>query len=349
MDFFSRRSHSVKLIGIAAISAFVACAALPARGQDAAAYPEVEFDGLVFGDAYYVPSHHTVAGDGAAGLVMRRLYLTLDARFSDHWFARARVEANQDGAFETYTFDADWKDLYLGARIGRHKLLAGLTGTPTFDLIEATWGARYLLRTPMDLQGVASRDTGLFAQGPLNASGSLGYRLMWAAPMEFGKESNPNDRVLGAVSWSPDDRWVFDFYADHEPRDDNRDRTTWQVFAGYSDPGVRWGFQYSRQDRGADPPLELASGFVAIQAGENRSLIGRIDRLVEPSPRGDGISYVPFDPSAPATLYLGAWEQRLTPNFRLTPNLLVIDYDRDDEGNRPRTDVQVRVTAYLTF
>lgn len=312
-------------------------------------FPAFDFNGLLFGDAYVVPSHHLADGDGAAGLVLRRGYLTLDADFSARWYARARIEANQDGEFETYEYDADWKDLYLGLNLGRHTLQAGLTGTPTFDLIEKVWGARYLMRTPMDLQGVASRDTGLFARGPLNASGSLAYRAMWAAATDFGKDGNSNHRLMGAVSWSPGEDWTLDVYADTEDRGGDTDRTTWQVFLGNRSDEFRWGLQYANQDRGVDPSLELASGFLGVAIGAKSALIGRIDRLVEPSPKGDGISYVPFDPAAPATMYVGAWEYRMLPNLTVTPNFIVIDYDRADDGYQAKTDLHLRLTAYLTF
>lgn len=312
-------------------------------------WPEFDLGGLVFGDAYYVPSHHLEEGDGAAGLVIRRAYLTLDVDFSERWFARARLEFNQDGDFETYEFDGDWKDLYLGMNLGRHTVLAGLAPTPTFDLIEKIWGARYLARTPMDMQGVASRDTGLSATGPLNASGTLNYRFMWAAPTDFGKESNPNDRTLAAVSWSPNESWTFDVYLGNEDRDGNHDRRTWQLFAGYQADQLRWGIQYSKEDRGADPSLELASAFAVADYRQKSSLIGRIDRIIEPSPKGNDISYIPFDPSAPATMYLAGWEYRWLPSFTLTPNFIVIDYDRNDEGVTPKTDVHLRLTAYFKF
>jgi hypothetical protein len=312
-------------------------------------YPAFDLGGLLFGDAYVLPSHHLDEGDGAAGFVLRRGYLTLDVDFSERWYARARVELNQEGDFETYEYDADWKDLYIGLNLGEHTVQAGLTSPPTFDLIEKTWGARYLMRTPMDLQGVASRDTGLLAKGPLNASGTLAYRAMWAAAVDFGKDGNPNDRLMAAISWSPGKNWTLDVYADTEDRDDQTDRTTWQVFLGNRNDQLRWGLQYSKQDREDDPPLELASGFLGVEVGEDSTLIGRIDRLIEPSPRGDGISYIPFDPSAPATLYVAAYEYQMLPNLAFTPNVVVIDYDRADDGYQAETDVHLRLTAFFTF
>lgn len=328
------------------------CLLLASSGTPAAqdlSYPSLDFGGLVFGDAYYVPSNHLASGDGAAGLVMRRAYLTLDVDFSEHWFARVRGEANQDGNFETYEFSSQFKDLYLGVNMGRQQLVAGLTSTPTFDLIEKIWGARYLMRTPMDLQGIASRDTGLSVQGPLNASGSLSYRAMWGAPVDFSNDGNPNCRLMGALNWSPGKHWTFDLYVDTESREDQQDWNTWQVFAAFQNELLRWGVQYSRQDRHDNPSVELASAFIVASLSDRSSIIGRIDRLFEPSPRGNDIAYIPFDPSAPATMFVGAYEYDLTQDLTLAPNFIVIDYDRNDEGQQPRTDVHLRLTAYFRF
>ncbi|MEE4217072.1 MAG: hypothetical protein V2I48_05635 [Xanthomonadales bacterium] len=316
---------------------------------EGAVYPSLDFGGLVFGDIYYVPSNHLESGDGATGLVMRRAYLTLDVDFSERWFARVRGEANQDGTFETYEFTSQFKDLYLGVNMGRQQLLAGLTSTPTFDLIEKIWGARYLMRTPMDLQGVASRDTGLSVQGPLNASGSLSYRAMWGAPLDFSNDGNPNSRLMGALNWSPGKHWTLDLYMDTESRENQQDWNTWQVFAGFQNERLRWGVQFSKQDRKDNPSIELASAFIVASLNERSSVIGRIDRLFEPSPRGNGIAYIPFDPSAPATMFVGAYEYDLTQDLTLAPNFIVIDYDRNDAGQRPETDVHLRLTAYFRF
>jgi len=303
--------------------------------------------GLLFGDFYHVASHHTEEGDGATGLVLRRGYLTFDADFSENWFGRLRFEVNQAGEFETYTFDIDFKDLYGARDFGHHRLLFGLSPTPTFDLIEAIWGLRYLVRTPMDLQGVASRDTGVSAKGPLNAAGTLSYRAMLGAGLEFGNESGDGRKWMGALAWTPSPRWTFDLYLDWEELSGPRDRTTFQIFVGYRSDPLRWGFQYSNQDRQGDPRLELASAFVVRKVGQKKSLIGRVDRIMEPSPAGDNISYLPFDPSARATFFIGGLEFRLSKYLLITPNTVITYYDRNDQGIRPKTDFHLRVTLFL--
>lgn len=321
--------------------------ALPVGADDPG--PELSAGWLLFGDLYHVPSHHSAAGEDATGLVVRRAYLTFEADFSERWFGRLRFEANQSGEFETYTFDADFKDLYVGRRLGRQKLLAGLAPTPTFDLIESVWGLRYLAKTAMDLQGLASRDTGLSLQGSLNESGSLGYRAMYAAPLDFGSDGNDRERWMGALSWRPAPQWTLDVYADYEELDGPRDRSTVQFFAAYQIDGLRWGVQYANQDRQQDPPLELASGFFVADLDERRSLFARVDRLFEPSPKGDDIDYLPYDPSARATTLFTGAEFRLRPHVTLTPNLVFTRYDHNDDGIRPRSDLHLRLTLLLDF
>lgn len=335
----TRRAHS-RLVGL-----LLAGVAWSAGASDA----PIDIGGLLFGDLYYVPSHHTADGDGAAGAVIRRGYLTFDAASGPYWFGRLRFQINQSGAFEDYSFDAQTKDLYLGRRLGDHKLIAGLAATPTFDLIESIWGLRYVARTPLDLQGVASRDTGLFASGPLGASSTWSYRAMYAPPVDFGADGNENRRWMGALTWQPATVWTVDLYADHEPADGPHDRLTLQGFVAYQTEKLRWGLQYSNQDRQQDPPLELASGFVVVRLDNRKSLYARVDRLFEPSPKGDGIAYLPYDPSARATTLFTGVEFRLKDYLRLTPNVVYTRYDENDQGDRPRSDLHLRLTLFLDF
>jgi len=51
---------------------------------------------------------------------------------------------------------------------------------------------------------VASCDTAISAKGPLNTSGSLGYRAMLGAGLEFGNETGDGRKLMGALTWSDD-------------------------------------------------------------------------------------------------------------------------------------------------
>lgn len=314
---------------------------------DESASRRFDVGGLLFGDLYTIPSHHTVAGDGASGVVLRRGYLTADFTLGETWYGRARIEINQDGEFESYGFDAEFKDLYLARRFNDHELVIGLSPTITYDLIESIWGARYLMRTPMDLQGVASRDTGASFKGPLDRGGRWAYRVMLGSGLEYGIESGDGLKFMGAVTWQPSNSLYVDMYLDHERLAGPIDRTTVQVFAGYRTDSRRWGIQYSHQDRQDDPVLELASAFFVQSLPNAFSLVGRVDRILQPSPKGDNISYIPFDPTAPATMILAGIEYRFSPVFRVTPNVIWTTYGINSDGVRPEDDLHLRLTFFL--
>lgn len=317
--------------------------AAPVRADDGESF---DFGWLLFGDVYTIPSHHTVDGDGASGVVIRRGYLTADFDIGENWSGRARIEINQDGEFESYGFEAEFKDLYLARNFGAHEWVFGLSPTLTFDLIESIWDARYLMRTPMDLQGVASRDTGIAVRGPIGDS-QFSYRLMGGTGSEFGAEAGDGRKWMAAVNWTSKSGIEVDLYTDFEKLAGPTDRTTAQIFIGQKTEALRWGAQYSYQDREDDPRLELASAFIVHSVTDKMSVIGRTDWILEPSPKGDNISYIPFDPSAPAKMFLSGIEYRFTDSFRLTPNMIWTLYETNDEGSRPNDDLHLRLTFFL--
>jgi hypothetical protein len=322
---------------------------LPALAADEGDRLSLSTGGLLFGDFYYDPSNHLEAGQGAAGVVVRRGYLTFNAALGEKTFGRLRFELNQSGEFETYTFKTQVKDLYLGWNLGHQRLVAGLTSTITFDLIEQIWGFRYLARTPMDLQGLPSRDTGFSLSGPLGDSGSLSYRAMVGSGIEFQADSSDSTKWMGAITWKPAPGWTVDLYADFEDLRGSGERSTMQAFIAYQADSLRWGLQYSNQNRRGNPPIDLASLFLVAKLGQKTSLVGRVDHLFKPSPKGNNIAYLPMDPSARATMFFGGVEFRLRPHLSLTPNTVVTVYDHNDQGDRPKTDVYLRLTLFFDY
>lgn len=81
------------------------------------------------------------------------------------------------------------------------------------------------------------------------------------------------------------------FFTDYEQIEYESDRSTYQVFIGYEKEKIRWGAQYSNQNRQAGPGLELFSAFVVGSFYKNISAIARVDRIMKPSSRVNNISY----------------------------------------------------------
>lgn len=172
---------------------------------------------------------------------------------------------------------------------------------------------------------------------------------MYAPPVEFEADGDDNPRWMGAVTWLPAPGWTADFYADYEAIEGPHDRSTLQSFLAWQGDHTRWGLLYANQDRQADPPLELASLYFVHQYAVDRAWFLRADRLIEPSPKGNDISYLPMDPSATATMFFGGLEFRPREHVTLSPNVVVTYYDRNDEGDRPETDFYLRLTLFLNF
>ena len=157
---------------------------------------------------------------------------------------------------------------------------------------------------------------------------------------------------MAAVSWEPSSNWVVELYGDFED--------PWSEGNGrQNSPGDSWateprrpvfGLQYSDQVRDNSPGIELASLFGVVDLSENWSFLGRVDRLFEPSIRGEDIAYLPFDPDAKATLLILGVEARPYKFFSLIPNIEYIHYD-DPSGPEPRPedDLLVRLTLYMKF
>jgi hypothetical protein len=248
----------------------------------------------------------------------------------------------------SHAFTADFKDVYLQWSVARQNILVGLSWAPTFDLIERIWGYRHLERTPLDVQGVPSRDTGIAANGPLNQSGRLRYRAMLGTGADFGKETGEGQKFMGAITWGgAKSGWLFDVYGDFQELPESTDRRTFQVFSAYQGEGGRLGLQYTYQDREEDPRLELASTFGVVDLSPKVSFVGRVDRLFAPSPKGNDIDYLPFDPNAKATLFIAGVEFRLHRYVSLMPNVEFILYDEPDNGVKPKNDFLIRLTFYF--
>lgn len=310
---------------------------------------QFKLGGLLFGDVYHISQHHLENEVGRTEAVLRRAYITFDAKIKKKWFARVRTETNQAGEFGVYAYETDVKDLFVGYKSGKHKFILGLSPTKTYDLIEGIWGMRYLMRTPMDLQGVASRDFGISIDGAIDQKNRFFYRFMIGAGQDFGNETGDGPKTMLGITYKTKHNYYFDVYVDYETIPGEKDRSTFQLFSGYKSENLRWGLQYSHQFRQEDPALELFSGFITQRIYKKIAAVGRIDRIMEPSPNGNNISYIPFDPTTKATMFVTGLEIPLTDYLLITPNIIFTTYDKPETMPKPNNDLMFRCTVFLNL
>jgi hypothetical protein len=309
-------------------------------------FDHIEPSFLLFGDVYWIPEHHLEDWRDQSGWWSRRIYATLDFKdfgLGEKTVMRLRLELNQSDDFDEVSYKAKFKDWYLEFDAGGHAIQVGHSSTVTFDLIEKVWGYRWFERTPLDVQGVPSRQTGIAARGMLTGDGRWRYRALAGFGDDLGSDSDDTGKIQAAVSYVPSEQWLFDFYLDYLDSDAGVDCAySMQAFAAWTGADQRAGLQwFLRRAESSDTLVHLASAYY-VRDYRNVSLVGRVDRLFVPSFKGNGISYIPFDPTARATYLLAGVDFPVHPNVNLMPNVKTIIYD--DQGDRPDNDLIVGLT-----
>ena len=109
------------------------------------------------------------------------------------------------------------------------------------------------------------------------------------------------------------------------------------------------GLEYTHEDRGEAPDLELATMMAVMKLKGPWSLMGQAHRLLKPSVKGNDIAYIPFDPSAKATNLVAGLEYRVNQHFTVSPNVVWTHYSVNESGERPDDDIHLRLTFYVNF
>lgn len=311
---------------------------------------------LLFGDLFTIPDHHLEDFDGESGWWTRRIYLTTDfANFGlGDTVIRLRLEVNQLDDFST-DYKSTLKDAYVQFRPGGHKVWLGRIPTLTFSSVEAHWGYRWFEKTPLDIQGVPSRFDGVRAAGPLTADGPFYYRLGAGQSKDLGFATDKVKKGQVAFTYMPKDRKFFiDVYVDYldESEDENEDSAwSYQLFGGWNGESNYAGLHYFQRDWDNHPTEKLrvlSAYFVHAIGNWHLDLVGRIDYLLDPSIKGDGIDYIPFDPTARATAAFAGIDIKLHKNVDIMPNVKYVTYDTNDEGIRPDDDLYLNLTVSVT-
>lgn len=311
---------------------------------------------LLFGDAFHIPSHHLEEFDGESAWWTRRIYFTAD--FLNLGFGnaviRVRLEANQKDDFTT-DFTSRVKDAYIQFRPGAHRIWLGRVPTLTFGSVEAHWAYRWFERTPMDMQGTPSRFDGFRAAGPLTSGGPFYYRVGAGQSNDLGFATDQVRKGQLAFTWMPEDGDFFaDVYFDYldESEDENEDTArSFQLFGGWNGQTNYAGLMYFQRNWKNNPTERFRVASFYWVHNFNRwhlSFVGRLDHLLDPSVRGNGIDYIPFDPTATANAVLAGFDIDLHKNLRLLPNVKYVTYGTNDQGIRPDDDVYLTLTLLVT-
>lgn len=339
---------------------FVFIMAMSATAEAQQIIDKGRLSGLLYSDFYWIANNHNEDLEGENGFWARRVYLTYDSNVSQDITARLRLEMNSPGDFTSRVkLEPFVKDLYAKWAMNEdHSLIAGISPTPTWGLVEQIWGYRSVEKSPVDLYKLgSSRDFGIALQGRLGADEKLKYHAMVGNGSGTDAETNRWKKYMLSLAWWFSENLVIEAYGDYNRSNETSTRTTLHGFAGYTSESINIGAMYAAQFQieeitGADDiteTLDVASIFANISLNQKWSAILRADRMFAANPQGPTIDYIPFSDQAESTLLLLGLGFRPVPNLHVIPNIESVFYGDIPNGTRPDSDLIFRTTLAITF
>jgi hypothetical protein len=331
--------------------------------------PRGRISGYVFGDFYYVSQHHLTDPDwdGQYGFWFRRVYFTYDYDISSKLTTRFRLEMNSPGNLESTTLTPYVKDAYIRySYLNKQQIYLGISPTATFNWLEGFYGLRHIEKTPVDLYKLdSSRDFGVTFEGPIAKTPGY-YVVQWGNDSSQKAETNIFKvyRFEGRFDRNPG-VGLEAFYA-HFQGKNGMDENMYQVFGGFRTSKARAGLQYVRDhlDSGTSAPdtnINVTSLFgVADVMPKKATVFARVDWVngnnnkttATGVPGVDGIDYLHLSNQNDFNFFLGGMEWYFHPNFRMGPNVEVVNYRAGPplvNGVAIKNDVFWRLTFYWTF
>ena len=308
----------------------------------------------LFSDYYWFASAHTDELEGSNGLWFRRVYVTYDHQISESFSGRVRLSAASEGDLvSSAKLTPDIKDAWLQWSNEQHAITAGITSTPTWGLVEDTWGYRAVEKSPLDLFDLGtSRDTGISFKGKIGADDKIGYHFMVGNGNGRSTELNKGKKFMLALSYALTDHITAEIYGDWNDQPGALDFYTGQAFLGYQSDDFNMGALYARHTRrnavsGNDLNLDLISFFANAALGDDLQGFLRVDRLFDKNPLGPTNDYLPMSDQAEPTFLVAGVDITLDENVHLIPNIETILYKENEAGVKPVTDFVPRLTLFF--
>lgn len=317
---------------------------------------DARFSGTIFTEYYWMAQHHNDDIEGKNGFWFRRIYATYDRNLNDSFTTRVRLQMNSTGDFQSNTpMTPEVKDAYLKWQNDHHKILAGISSTPTWGLTEDVWGYRSVEKSPQDLYGYgSSRDFGLSFKGDVTPSGNLIYHFFIGNGNSNRPEIDRDKKVMLALTYHLGENFVIQGYGDYNRQTNNPDSYTSQLFGGYQSEKLNIGALYSNQyvegQLGLPPRnLNLVSVFTNFRISELTHGYLRADHLFDGYRGGSSNSYIPFAVNVESTFLVAGADVLLADQIHLMPNIEAIVYGRNNQGVTPTTDIIPRLTLSWQF
>jgi len=221
-----------------------------------------------------------------AGFGLKRVYFTYEQVLSDDISYKFQTDIDYNSSpLIMYLKNAkiDWN-----SSIG--KITLGLQGMNIFNVVEKTWGFRFLEKSAMDKYGFSSSaDMGVGYSGKLN---NLHYSFMYTNGAGYKNSENNKYKklsaqlVYGQKNLSKKDGINFGTSFSVEPYDyedeDNtittKNKTLMAFYGGYAGHGLKIGAEFDMYTNdGTDITQQIMAGYANYKLSDKINLLGRID------------------------------------------------------------------------
>jgi len=312
-------------------------------------FSQGSISGYMFGDFYYVLSHHDTLVEGQNGFWARRIYFTYDYKFSENFFTRLRFEANSPGDFKTSSNLIPYvKDAYLGAKFSNHNAYFGISPTPTWEFIETFWGYRAVEKTPGDLYKIgSSRDFGIAFKGDITSF--LSYHFLLGNGEGTKSEINKYKRGYLSILFKKEPLFL-ELYTDYGQGAKKEDVKVYQSFLGLKFEKAVFGFQYYNYDKGQGEGKErvrinVFSFFSNLNISKKITFLLRIDRMNEKNPFIGRVDYIPFSTENPFFFYIIGFDFKIANNINFIPNFEFVRY----KDKKPKDTSILKLTIFYVW
>lgn len=330
--------------------------------NSSSSYPNGKIFGTVFGDYFYKaggdstvsPLDFTAYKKDYNTFEFRRIFLGYEHNFSEDFYSKVTLayegpsDVASNGKRNVILKDAflNWKNIFSNTN-----LTFGLFPTIAYSYhSEKIWGNRFVEKMILDQRGLtASRDFGLMINGAFDKSGDFGYYAMVATGSGQAIEKNKYKKFSGMLFGNfAGKKFTADLYADYEPYENDKSKSTWNAFVAYQVPELTIGLEsfISIQKNfnvnvptnpGNIEPFGISFFVRGNLSGEKVKFFSRYDYYNPDSRTAQydyynhfvtaGIDYLPL------------------PNIHITPNLWLNAYARKNPAGKGRkTDVVPRIT-----
>jgi len=261
-------------------------------------YAQGTFSGVTYFD-YTYDLTEDAAND--AGFGLKRVYFTYKQDLSENVSYKFQTDVGQlevanldddeqlDGTKKTQ-FVAYLKKAQLDWITSYGKLTFGMQGMNVFNVIEKTWGFRFLEKSAMDLNKFSSSaDIGIGYSGKYH---DLNYSFMYTNGCGYKKSENDKHKkisaqfVYGQKNLSKKDGFNIGTSFSMEPYDyentdltiSTKNKTLMAFYGGYAGNGLRIGAEFdTHTDDGTNITQQIIAGYANYKISDKINILGRVD------------------------------------------------------------------------